>query len=201
MAPCLKIARGWLMPEPSPQQPPTDTSDLILAVAGQDRAAFAELFKRFAPRIKTMLMRGGLDAARAEEIAQEALLTIWRKAGKFDPAGASASAWIYTIARNLRIDAARRDQRRSRLLEAVGREPLDTEISAIDSVSSAETGSRVRNAMRTLSLEQFQVVTLSFLEGKAHPDIAESLGLPLGTVKSRLRLAMTHLRKSLEDLA
>ena len=99
------------MPDAKLENGLVDVAGLIAAVARQDRTAFASLFALFAPRVKSMLMRNGLDAAAAEDIAQECLLTVWRKAPMFDPAGASGSGWIYTIARNLRIDALRRQQR------------------------------------------------------------------------------------------
>ena len=178
-----------------------DSAALIVAIAGEDRAAFAQLFNYFAPRVKAMLLRSGLDPARAEDIAQETLLLVWRKADKFDPAGASAAAWIYTIARNLRIDIARRDKRGARLVEAEGEDIPDPGQSAFDTLSEVEVEERVRSAMSALSAEQLKVVTLSFFESKPHPEIAETLGIPLGTVKSRLRLAMQHLRRILDDFA
>ena len=178
-----------------------DVAALIGAVAAKDRSAFAVLFKYFAPRVKGMLLRSGFDAARAEEVAQETLLTVWRKAEMFDPSGASASAWIYTIARNLRIDALRRDQRGARVLGAVEQEPTDDAASPLDNLASADASARVRQALVGLSQEQRQVVALSFFESRAHPEIAAVLGIPLGTVKSRLRLAMQHLRNTLDDFS
>jgi RNA polymerase sigma-70 factor, ECF subfamily len=178
-----------------------DVAGLIGAIASRDKAAFATLFCYFAPRVKAMLMRSGFDAARSEEVVQETLLTVWRKADTFDPSGASASAWIYTIARNLRIDALRRDQRGTRVMDAVGAEPQDAPPTPLDEVATVEVEGRVREAMQGLSREQIEVVGLSFFEGKAHPEIAQVLGIPLGTVKSRLRLAMKHMRDTLDDMS
>ncbi len=178
-----------------------DVAGLIGAIAAKDKAAFATLFGYFAPRVKAMLMRSGFDAARSEEVVQETLLTVWRKAGTFDPGGASASAWIYTIARNLRIDALRRDQRGSRVMDAVGALPQEGPATPLEEVAAIEVEGRVRQAMQGLSREQLEVVGLSFFEGKAHPEIAQALGIPLGTVKSRLRLAMKHMRDTLDDLS
>ena len=164
-----------------------------------DRVAFASLFEFYAPRIKAMLMRLGAAADTAEDLAQETLLMVWRKAAYFDPARASASAWIFTIARNLRIDRLRGDNRAKlyapyEMVEPEGPENPDSALSA------AERDARVRSALKELSQEQVRVVQLSFFEGRAHGDIAALLDLPLGTVKSRVRLAMTRLRNLLGDL-
>lgn len=177
-----------------------DPNSLIAAVAHSgDRAAFAKLFDHFAPRVKGLLMRGGASAELAEEVAQETLLAVWRKASLFDPAKASASTWIATIARNLRIDIARRETR-SRLSQVY--EILDEEApeQPDETLSGAERDARVRAAMTQLSVDQYRVVELAFLEGFSHQDVADRLAIPLGTVKSRLRLALSHLRGRLEDL-
>ena len=188
-----------MMPDVKPGAVAPDIAALIGAVARQDRRAFENLFGLFAPRIKSMLMRTGLDAATAEEIAQETLLTVWRKAYMFDPAGASASAWIYTIARNLRIDALRRLQRGVRTASSFQNEPVRESESPVDLLETSDADKRVRAAMVALSPDQLKVVTLSFFEDRPHPEIAAALGIPLGTVKSRLRLAMKRLRELLDD--
>jgi RNA polymerase sigma-70 factor (ECF subfamily) len=177
-----------------------DPNSLIAAIAHSgDRVAFAKLFDHFAPRVKGLLMRGGASAELAEEVAQETLLSVWRKAALFDPAKASASTWIATIARNLRIDIARRETR-SRLSQVY--EILDEEApeQPDETLSGAERDARVRAAMTHLSPDQYRVVELAFIEGFSHQDVADRLAIPLGTVKSRLRLALSHLRGRLEDL-
>jgi RNA polymerase sigma-70 factor (ECF subfamily) len=177
---------------------------LIAAVAKQgDREAFAALFAHFAPRIKTFLLRSGTSEQRADELAQEALLLVWSKANLFDPNSVGASAWIFTIARNLRIDALRRDKRTpSGDTSDVDLEFQVDEGPAPDAgVAAAETESRVRKAMATLPEDQLRVIELSFFEEQAHAQIAETLGIPLGTVKSRLRLAMNRLRDLLGDFS
>ncbi|MGX1741159.1 sigma-70 family RNA polymerase sigma factor [Bosea sp. NPDC055353] len=177
-----------------------DPNRMIAAIARSgDRAAFAALFDHFAPRVKGLLMRGGAPAELAEEVAQETLLAVWRKAALFDPAKASASTWIATIARNLRIDIARRETR-SRLSQVY--EILDEEAPEQPDamLSGAERDARVRAAMTQLSPDQYRVVELAFIEGFSHQDVADRLAIPLGTVKSRLRLALSHLRGRLEDL-
>jgi RNA polymerase sigma-70 factor (ECF subfamily) len=171
--------------------------------AHQDRAAFAALFSYFAPRIKTFMQRSGSNEAQAEELAQEAMLAVWRKAALFDPATAHASTWIFTIARNLRIDAFRRE-RRGGMIEATGVEiefQVDGSPLPDARLDASQSETRVRTAMAKLSDEQVRVVELSFFEEKAHGEIARILGIPLGTVKSRLRLAMNRLRTLLGELS
>jgi len=181
-----------------------DWARLISAIAtDKDRNAFAALFEFFAPRIKSFMQRSGVNEAAAEELAQEALLAVWRKAELFDPASTGAAAWIFTIARNLRIDAHRREQRNG-LTET---SDVDIEFQVDESpqpdrqLAATQAGQRVRDALSQLSSDQMRVVELSFFEEKAHAEIAELLGIPLGTVKSRLRLAMTKLRNLLSELS
>jgi RNA polymerase sigma-70 factor (ECF subfamily) len=179
---------------------PAQLASLIEAIAAdRDREAFAALFDYFAPRIKGFLMRSNTPPAGAEELAQEALLIVWRKAEQFDRTKAGASAWIFTIARNLRIDVARREQR-SRLLDLEATEEADPPAPPDTMLLAGERERRVHAALTHLSDDQLRVVRLSFFEGKAHGDIASELELPLGTVKSRIRLAMNRLRELLGDL-
>lgn len=177
---------------------------LIAAVAERgDREAFEALFRHFAPRIKTFMRRSGASEQRADELAQEALLLVWSKAKLFDPDSAGAAAWIFTIARNLRIDALRRDKR-TRTEDTGDIDPefhIDEGPLPDAGVTAAEAEARVRSAMATLPEDQVRVIELSFFEEQAHAQIAETLGIPLGTVKSRLRLAMNRLRGLLGDLS
>jgi RNA polymerase sigma-70 factor (ECF subfamily) len=180
--------------------PDHDPGRWVAAIAAnRDQAAFAALFEFYAPRIKGMLMRMGATSDTAEDIAQDVLVTIWRKAASYDPARASVSAWVYTIARNLRIDRLRRNKlavlyARDEPIEPEGPEGPDAPLDA------AERENRVRTALVQLPAEQVRIVKLSFFEGRPHSDIAALLNLPIGTVKSRLRLAMTRLRHLLGDL-
>ena len=185
-----RTGRGWMI-QP---EAPVKLNALMLAVAQtQDRAAFAALFAHFAPRIKGYLMKLGAGAALAEDLAQEAMLTIWRKAALFDPARASAATWIFTIARNLRIDAIRRERRPDFDPNDPALVP-DEEPSADSVLMREEDDEKLRAAMTALSPEQVQVIQMSFFADKPHSQIASELGLPLGTVKSRLRLAMVRIR-------
>jgi RNA polymerase sigma-70 factor (ECF subfamily) len=168
---------------------------LLLRVAAErDRSAFAALFTHFAPRVKAYLIRLGASSGVAEELAQEALLSVWRKAHLFDPAKASAATWLFTIARNLRIDAIRREKRPELDPEDFMPEPG---ADADAGLMLAENEGRLRLALRELPVDQIQVVELSFFADKPHSQIAEELGIPLGTVKSRLRLAMGRLKRAM----
>jgi RNA polymerase sigma factor (sigma-70 family) len=162
--------------------------------AHQDRAAFAALFAHFAPRVKAYLLRLGATSGVAEELAQEALLSVWRKAHLFDPAKASAATWLFTIARNLRIDAIRRERRPELDPEDFMPEP-DADADA--GLMLAQDEGRLRLALKELPADQIQVVELSFFADKPHSQIAAELGIPLGTVKSRLRLAMGRLKRAM----
>jgi RNA polymerase sigma-70 factor (ECF subfamily) len=177
---------------------------LIEAVAiHKDREAFAALFRYFAPRIKTFMQRSGMSERSADELAQEAMLAVWSKAGLFDPKSVGAAAWIFTIARNLRIDALRRQKRTP--THNTGDAGLEFRI---DEGPQPDTGfaasqveGRVRHALSKLPDDQLRVIELSFFQEKAHAEIAQVLAIPLGTVKSRLRLAMTRLRGLLGDFS
>jgi RNA polymerase sigma-70 factor (ECF subfamily) len=178
---------------------PADAARLLAAMASSgDRAAFAALFAHYAPRVKGYLRHLGLPDAQAEELAQETLLAAWRRADSYNPAFGSASAWIFTIARNLRIDAARRDRLAPRL-ELIAEEP-DPPPPADGLVQSAQHASRVQAALASLPPDQAEVIRLSFFDERPHSDIERALGIPLGTVKSRLRLAMARLRALLDDM-
>src|SRR3954447_3326202 len=199
--------RSRRMPNETPDGAALDAARwaaLIEAVAlRQDRDAFAALFAHFAPRIKTFMLRSGASAQSADELAQEALLAVWSKATLFDPTSAGAAAWIFTIARNLRIDELRRQKRTpTHDTSEVDLEfQVDTGPQPDAGLAAAQLESRVRGALAGLPEEQLQVIELSFFEEKAHAEIAQALHLPLGTVKSRLRLAMNRLRSLLGDFS
>jgi len=178
---------------------PDEAANLIEAIAArQDRAAFASLFRHYAPRVKAFIMRGGTDAETAQEVAQEALIMVWRKAASFDRSRASAATWIFTIARNKRIDLLRRSGRPVLSTEdwlavfAPEKDDADT------SIFAGQTYTRVKELLGSLSADQLVVIQKAFFEDKTHIVIAEELKLPLGTVKSRIRLALGRLRDALE---
>lgn len=174
-----------------------DATGLIDAIAQQrDRAAFGKLFAYYAPRVKGYLMRRGATTELAEELAQEAMLIVWRKASLFEADRATASAWIFTIVRNLRIDQLRRD--RLMVDEDEIPEQVDTRPPSDHVIDTARRSARLRAALATLPPDQAEVVRLSFFDDRTHADIERALGIPLGTVKSRLRLAVAKLRNLLE---
>jgi RNA polymerase sigma-70 factor (ECF subfamily) len=178
-----------------------DHAALINAIAQRrDRAAFAELFAYFGPRVKAWMIRAGSNPTAADELAQEAMLAVWQKAHLFDQARAGASTWIFTIARNLRIDTLRKERHPSNLMPDPSDEP-DAPAQSDRILAIAQQQARIRKALHLLPVEQADVVRMAFFEDKVHAEIEKELGIPLGTVKSRLRLAMSRLRAVLGDLA
>ncbi len=145
------------------------------------------------------MMRHGADAATAEELAQETLLTVWRKASLYSSDKGSAATWIFTIARNLRIDRLRREVPWQQLPEGHDEEASD-DAPPDEAVVERERHKRVQAVLATLPPDQHEVVSLSYIEGLSHSEIAERLKLPLGTVKSRMRLAYQKIREAVEDL-
>jgi RNA polymerase sigma-70 factor (ECF subfamily) len=188
------------MIEGTPKPDGRNHVDLISAIAQRrDRAAFAMLFGYFAPRVKAWMLRGGFSPTVAEELAQETMLSVWQKAALFDPSRAGAGTWIFTIARNLRIDALRRGRHPSELMIELTEEP-EAPVQADDVLIMGQHELRIRAALDQLPAEQAEVVHKAFFEDKAHAEIKQELGIPLGTVKSRLRLALNRLRAALGDL-
>jgi RNA polymerase sigma factor (sigma-70 family) len=172
---------------------------LTLIARNQDRAAFSRLFRHFAPLMKAFALSGStLSANHADELVQEVMLKVWQKAGGFNAEKAAASTWIYTIARNCRTDLYRRLQK------------FDTPLSAEDMSGSQETEEafvvlhqkrsrdRIRGLIKELPNDQAQILTKVYMEGKTHSEVSGELELPLGTVKSRVRLALQKLQIQLE---
>ncbi|MBK8457615.1 MAG: sigma-70 family RNA polymerase sigma factor [Phyllobacteriaceae bacterium] len=171
----------------------------VASAVSRDRQSFAVLYRHFAPRVKSYALRLGAPIAEAEEIAQETLLAVWRKAGLFDAAKAGASTWIFTIARNLFIDRRRNARRSGEVADAaLSAEPVDP-ATPDTALQADERERRVRDAIARLSPEQQAVIRLSYFSETPQTQIADTLGIPLGTVKSRVRLAAEKLRQYLED--
>jgi len=168
---------------------------LVLIAEREDRDAFSRLFAHFAPLVKSFALSGSaLAAAHADEIVQEVMLKVWQKAKVYNPRRASASTWIYTIARNYRTDLYRRLQKFDTPLSAediweeqVGEEPFVE-------VQQKRNETRVREMLAELPREQARILAMVYMEGKSHSEAANQLSLPLGTVKSRVRLAMRKLQ-------
>ena len=176
-------------------------SDLLSRIAtDRSDAAFRELFEDFGPRIQSYMKRQGADATLAEELAQETLLTVWRKAALYSPDKGTPATWIFTIARNLRIDRLRRETPWQALTDEHAASIPSDDAAPDIAASERQREARVRAVLRELPPDQLEVVTLAFIDGLSHSDIAARLGLPLGTVKSRIRLAYQKVRTALEDL-
>lgn len=170
----------------------TDWAGLLVKVRDeQDRAAFAQLFRHFAPRVKAFLMKSGAGASLAEECAQDVMATLWQKAHLFDPARAGVSTWVYTIARNRRIDALRRSRRAEPEELDWGPEPEPDQAEAMEARQETE---RLGQALAELPAPQRKLIERAFYGDLSHSEIAAETGLPLGTIKSRIRLALDKLR-------
>ncbi|WP_246107506.1 sigma-70 family RNA polymerase sigma factor [Puniceibacterium confluentis] len=162
----------------------------------RDQAAFADLFQHFAPRVKGFLMRSGLAADLAEECAQEALATVWHKAHLFDPARASVATWVFTIARNKKIDALRRQKRPEPedLFWGPEAAPEPADVLALQQDSDT-----LVTALTALPAKQRELIEKAYFGDLSHGEIAAQTGLPLGTIKSRIRLALERLRHSMKQ--
>lgn len=195
---------GWRMTAGSPDvTTPARKIDNARCVAlieeiavRRSRAAFAELFRIFAPRLKSYVMRAGVEATTAEEVAQEAMIAVWRKADSFDRGKASVSTWIFTIVRNKRIDMLRREARPDLREEDFLHLNLEPD-KADDTVSVRQVGDVLEQRVGSLPPDQTRVIEMAYYEDKSHSAIAEELGVPLGTVKSRIRLALSRLKDGL----
>lgn len=161
----------------------------------QDRAAFAELFSHFAPRVKGYLMKSGADATLAEECTQDVMAALWHKSHQFDPARASVATWIFTIARNRKIDLLRRQRRP---------EPEDlpwgpeAEPDQEDVMNLQQETEILGSALEALPPAQRELIEKAYFGDLTHSEIAAQTGLPLGTIKSRIRLALERLRHAMK---
>jgi RNA polymerase sigma factor (sigma-70 family) len=160
----------------------------------QDQTAFAELFRHFAPRVKAFLIKSGSTPEFAEECTQDVMATLWRKAHMFDGSKASVSTWIFTIARNRRIDLIRKDRRPEP--EDLPWGP-DAEPSAADLMSMQQDSEQLVRAMAELPEKQRKLIERAYFGELSHSEIAAETGLPLGTIKSRIRLALDRLRHAM----
>lgn len=193
-----QVKRGWpterRVVKPDNFNP--DWADVLLRIRDtQDKAAFAALFRHFAPRIKAFLMKSGTPEPIAEDCAQDVMATVWQKAHLFDPTRAAVSTWIFTIARNRRIDLARRNRPAPEDLPW-GPEPEPDQTDAL--ILEQET-TRLGAAIATLPEKQRNLIERAFYGDLTHTEIADETGLPLGTIKSRIRLALDRLRQQMTE--
>lgn len=179
--------------------PPSDNAEWIDAVARirdhADEEAFVALFRHFAPRIKGFLMKSGADETTAEECVQDVMATVWRKAGQFDPARASVATWVFTIARNRRIDILRRQRRPEP--EDLGWGP-EAEPDQETALGLQEDTRTLGKAIAALPDKQRDLIEKAYFGELSHSEIADVTGLPLGTIKSRIRLALDRLRHAMD---
>ena len=181
------------VPDPDP-----GPADLLRAVAGGDEKSFARLYDLVAPRVYGLIRRVLRDPAQAEEVAQEVLVEVWRTAARFDPARGSATAWICTIAHRRAVDRVRSEQAAADRLAFVGRAQIDVPYDAVaDEVSGRLERQQVRRCLHDLTELQRQAVTLAYYQGHTYPQVAELLGAPLPTVKTRMRDGLIRLRDCL----
>jgi len=192
---CVRVPGKVQLTEKDESAAPQWAAEIIAIRDRQDQAAFARLFQHFAPRIKGFLMKSGSPADVAEDCAQEVMATVWRKAALFDPSRASASTWIFTIARNKRIDVVRRERRP---------EPEDlpwgpeAEADQEDALALEQETERLSKAISALPEKQRNLIQRAYFGDLSHRELAEETGLPLGTIKSRIRLALDRLRHEMK---
>ncbi len=191
--PLLKESMPLNAPSPSAPTP----EDLLTRVGrDKDRASFVRLFQYFAPRVKSYLLKHGADNAQAEEIVQNTFITVWEKAAHYAPEKSAASTWIFTIARNKRIDMLRREKHFTAGIDDLPQEMVS--YTPEEKYADASTIKTLNTAIGTLPEDQARLLRMAFFEDKSHHAIAEQTKIPLGTVKSRIRIALAKLKKALQ---
>jgi RNA polymerase sigma-70 factor (ECF subfamily) len=166
-----------------------------------DKQAFVRLFNHFGPLLKAFALNGSaLSATHADELVQEVMLKVWQRSSAYDPSKAAASTWIYTVARNCRTDMYRRLQKFDTPISAddIWPDHMETENEPFVAVRQKRDADNLRELLKGLPHEQAQILAKVYMEGKSHSEVAEELSLPLGTVKSRVRLAMQKLKIQIE---
>lgn len=181
-----------------PQDPRWSVTDLARVAAGADAAAFRRLFAHYGPRLKSLFRRRGASPPEAEDLTQETMARVWRFAARFDPARGSVDTWVFVIARTAWAEHLRGQRRTSGSIGAV--DPTEAPATPAEALDTGEREDRVRAAIASLSYDQAEILRLNFFLGHTHAQIADKLQLPLGTVKSRARLAMGRVRRLLGDL-
>jgi RNA polymerase sigma factor (sigma-70 family) len=172
---------------------------LVLIAQNQDRAAFTRLFRHFAPLMKAFGLAGStFSANHADELVQEVMLKVWQKAGAFNPDKAAASTWVYTIARNCRTDMYRRLQKFDTAVSAEDVAGEHESEEAFEALHQKRSGEKIRELIKELPADQAQILAKAYMQGKSHSEVAAELDIPLGTVKSRVRLAIQKLQIQIE---
>jgi RNA polymerase sigma-70 factor, ECF subfamily len=166
----------------------------------RDRLAFAQLFDAYAPRVKNFMMRKGANPDQAEDLVQETMIAVWNKAALYAPDRGGVSTWIFTIARNLRIDRLRREKS-SMFTDLDNYDAESGDTAADDAIGRVQEDAQVAKALAQIPPEQRELLILSYVDDLPQSEIAMRLQIPLGTVKSRMRLAYNRMRKLLETVA
>ena len=161
----------------------------------KDKSLYVQLYQHFAPKVKAYIIRLGVVEATAEELTQEAMLNMWRKSHLFQPGKSAASTWLFTLARNQSIDWMRKQKYPEYSWDDI--QESSDDVSGVNTGEQAVQSERVALAISQLPENQAQVVYMSFYEGCSHSEIAERLNVPLGSVKSRIRLAAEKLKLTL----
>ncbi len=163
----------------------------------QDKSAFSSIFKYFAPRLKSFFVKLGCSDSQAEEIIQEVMIAVWTKSKTYDGTKSSVSTWIYTIAKNKRIDKIRKEKKHN-IVESDESLEIPTASKQEEQLLSTELNEKIQHSLQFLPKEQAELLKLSYFYEKTHTDIAKDLCLPLGTVKSRIRLALSKMKNLVE---
>jgi RNA polymerase sigma-70 factor, ECF subfamily len=183
---------------PSTSLRQADFADLLFRVgSARDRTAFARIFDYFAPRVKSFMMRKGASAELAEDLVQETMIAVWSKATLYAPERGAVSTWVFTIARNLRIDRLRRESS-AHFTDLEGFDAPSDDVPGDEALNRLQEDTHVARALAQIPAEQRELLILSYVEDVPQSMIAERLKLPLGTVKSRMRLAYRRMRTLLE---
>ncbi|MEX1177465.1 MAG: ECF RNA polymerase sigma factor SigK [Nitriliruptor sp.] len=179
----------------------TSSEELLVAAAGGDTQAFAVLYDRITPQVFGVALRVLRDRALAEEVVQEVMVEVWRKAARFDPDRGSAPGWIATLAHRRAVDRVRSEQASRDRDERVSRRDTARPFDHVaDEVQVGLDHWQVRRALAELTERQREAIELAYFGGHTYRDVARVLGIPEGTAKSRLRDGLTRLREALIDL-
>jgi RNA polymerase sigma-70 factor, ECF subfamily len=171
--------------------------DLLNGIARHDEASLAALYDRYHLLAFSLALRVVNDRGRAEDVVQDAFLAVWRKAASYAEGRGSVKTWLTSIVRNRAIDLVRSRRESDADDEAVLLALRDPSPGIVEQVTATLDRESIRSAIDALSIEQRQAVVMAYLEGRSHSEIAELTGLPLGTVKSRIRLAMQRMKTEL----
>lgn len=176
-----------------------DFTALMSRICERDRTAFETLFVHFGPRVKALMLKSGAEHSVAEDIVQDVFMSVWRKADYYAPERGTVSTWIFSIARNARIDRLRRQS--SKPYEDISEMELEApDPDAEEELALVQRADKVADAMVELPDEQRQIIELAYMHDMPQSEIAKRLSLPLGTVKSRMRLAYAKLKQKLEEI-